>query len=105
MLVATQLESSLAEKAFEVLVDTKLNVRQLCTLTAKAADSILGCIWKSITSRSREVILPPYSTLVRPHMECCVHVWAPQCKTDIDILENRPTHGPKDDDGTGALLR
>ncbi|GAB0182536.1 mitochondrial enolase superfamily member 1 [Grus japonensis] len=86
MLRATQQESSLAEKDLGFLVDTKLNMGQCCALAAKAADSILGCIRKSIASRSKEVILPLYSGLVRPHLEHCVQFWAPQYERDMDIL-------------------
>ncbi|PKU32883.1 protein hook hypothetical protein [Limosa lapponica baueri] len=61
---ATQLESSLAEKDLGVLVDTKLNMRQQCALTAKAVNSILGCIRRSTANRLREVNLPLYSEVV-----------------------------------------
>ena len=64
-----------------------LNMTQQCVFAAQKANRILGCIKRSMVSRSREVILPLCSALVRPHLECCIQLWGPQHKKDSDLLE------------------
>ncbi|GAB0180758.1 mitochondrial enolase superfamily member 1 [Grus japonensis] len=81
------IESTPEEKNLGVLIEEKLNMSWQCALAAQKANCVLGCIKRGVTSRSREVILPLYPALVRPHLEYCVQLWGPQYRRDMELLE------------------
>ena len=69
-------------------MDGKENMSQKCALAVQKANCILDCIKRSLASRVREVILPLYCALVRPHLEYYVQMGSPLYGSEMDLLEH-----------------
>lgn len=80
-------------------MDNKRNRRQHHALTARVANSTLGCTSRSVASRWRKVITPLYSTCVRSYLEQLFGVVspAPTAKTLIKwtVCSTRPSRWPR----------
>ena len=61
-------------------------VKAMCR-SIKKANSILGMIRRKIVTRDKDTILRLNKTLVRPQLECCIQVWSPCLKQDMEKLE------------------
>jgi len=40
-----------------------------------------------VANRKKEGTVPPYSTLMRPHLEYCIQAQGPQHEKDMEMLE------------------
>uniref|UniRef100_A0A8C5LQR4 Reverse transcriptase domain-containing protein n=1 Tax=Leptobrachium leishanense TaxID=445787 RepID=A0A8C5LQR4_9ANUR len=97
----TVLTSTSEERDLGVIISEDLRVSSQCNRAAGNAGRMLGnsgrmlgnagrmlgCVGTGISSRKREVLMPLYRALVRPHLEYCVQYWRPYLQKDIDILE------------------
>ncbi|GAB0209786.1 mitochondrial enolase superfamily member 1 [Grus japonensis] len=98
------IESSPEEKDLGVLIDEKLNMSRQCALAAQKANRVLGCIQRGVTSRSREVILPLYSALMRPHLEYCIQLQGAPVQERHGAVGASPEEGHEADPRDGAPL-
>ena len=70
-----------------IIIQNDLKVSQQCSKVVKTANQILGMIYRSFTYKSKDIILPLYKSLVRPHLEYGVQAWRPHLIKDINLIE------------------
>ena len=63
-----------------------MKVAEQCRIAALKGNQILGLIRRTITYKEKQLIVPLYKAIVRPHLEYCIQAWRPYRK-DIDKLE------------------
>ena len=83
----TVLNTTLKEKDLGLTVSADMKVSEQCGIAAAKGNQILGLIRRNIVYKEKELIIPLYKTIVRPHLEYCIQAWRPYRKKDIDMLE------------------
>ncbi len=90
----TKLESVQCVKDLGVLVASSLKFSQQYKNAAGKANKMLGFINRNISFKTKDVILPLYTSLVRPHLEYAVQFWAPYDAKDtakVEAIQRRAT--------------
>uniref|UniRef100_A0A674J903 Cytochrome P450 family 4 subfamily F member 22 n=1 Tax=Terrapene triunguis TaxID=2587831 RepID=A0A674J903_9SAUR len=67
--VGPKLAVTTQERDLGVIVDSSLKTCTQCAAAVKEANRILGIIKKWIDSKAENILLPPYKSMVRPHLE------------------------------------
>ena len=90
------LVSHTSERDLGVIVQSNLKVGTQCNKAECEANRRMGMIKRNFRFKSRNVMLPLYKSIVRPHLNCCVLAWRPHYyRKDIDKLEKVLRRAPR----------
>ena len=75
------------EKDLGVTFSADMNVSEQCGIATLKGNQMLRLIRRTITYKEKQLIVPLYKAIVRPHLEYCILARRPYRKKDIDKLE------------------
>jgi len=81
------IEKVVEERNLGVIFISNLKWDTQCQKTAAKAMPVLGMTKRSFPVIDKEMFLVWNSVSVRPHLDYCIHVWAPYFQKDIKALE------------------
>ena len=74
------------EKYLVATFSADMKVSEQRGIAASKGKQILGLIRRTITYKEKQLIVPLYKAIVRPHLECCIQAWRSYRKKDTDKL-------------------
>ena len=83
----TFLGTTVKEKDLGIPISADMKVSEQCGIAASKGNQILGLIRRNITYKEKQLFIPLFKAVVRPHLEHCIQAWRPYRKKDIDMLE------------------
>ena len=88
----TELKITLCEKDLGVYIDPNMSFDDHISFIVKLARSLSGLIIRSITFKSRDIMIPIFKSIVRPLLENAGPVWHPYLRKHIDQIESVQRH-------------
>ena len=82
------LKKTEAERDLGVMVDSELKFCEHVEMTVRKANQIAGLLMKTITYKSRDVMVPLFKSLVRSILEYGNPLWNPILKKHVNLIEN-----------------
>ncbi len=92
----TKFQSVQSIKDLGISIASSLKFSQQCKDAAGKANRMLSFINRIFSLKNRDIILPLYISLVRPHLEYAVQFWAPHHAKDSET-RGCPAKGYEDD--------
>merc|ERR1712208_62839 len=89
------LEKSESERDLGVHIDPLLKFEKHYEETIKKTKSLSYLVMRSISYKTRDIMIPIYKAIIRPVLEYGNVVWSPYKRKDIDAIENVQHHYTK----------
>ena len=81
------LERPLMEKDLGIYIDRQLNFKKHIDFITKKAHSIMGIIKRNFMQLDKNIFVPLYTTIVRPHLEYGQSIWSPYKRGEVRKIE------------------
>ena len=81
------LPSTDQQRDLGIIITKDLKWQKQTEKSCKTASRVLEFTARNFKYKSKELILPLYKSLVRPHLEHAVQFWSPHLRRDIDKIE------------------
>ena len=91
----TVLGRATQENDLGVTFSDDMKVSKQCGIAASKGNQILWLIRRTITYKEKQLLVPLYKAIVRPHLEYCIQAWRPYCKKDTYKLERIQRRAPE----------
>ena len=76
------------EKDLGVTFTADMNISEQCGIAASKGNQVLGLIRRTITYKEKQLIVPQYKAIVRPHLEYHIKAWRPYSKKNRQARKN-----------------
>ena len=70
-----------------IIITKDLKWQKETEKSCKTSNEVLGFITHNFRYKNKELILPLYKSLIRPHLEHAMQFWSPHLRLDIDKIE------------------
>ena len=82
-----QLQATDQQQDLGIIITKDLKWQKQTEKSCKTSRRVLGLIARNSRYKNKELILPLYESLIRPHLEHAVQFWSPRLRRDIDKIE------------------
>ena len=93
-----QLSTTDQHRDLGIIITKDLKWQKQTEKSCKMVNRVLEFIARNFRYKNKELILPLFKSLVRPHLEHAVQFWSPYLRRDIDKIEKIQIKKSNNDD-------